>query len=59
MSDAAAQDTHGDAKLVGIVLVSHSGPVATAVAELAAGLAGGSTAPIAAAGGTEDGGLGT
>jgi phosphoenolpyruvate---glycerone phosphotransferase subunit DhaM len=45
---------------VGIVLVSHSGPVATAVAELARGLAaGGATAPVAAAGGTEDGGLGT
>ncbi|RDG36224.1 PTS-dependent dihydroxyacetone kinase phosphotransferase subunit DhaM [Streptomyces corynorhini] len=45
---------------VGIVLVSHSGPVATAVAELARGLAGGGhTAPVAAAGGTRDGGLGT
>ncbi|GAA1149393.1 PTS fructose transporter subunit IIA [Streptomyces hebeiensis] len=45
---------------VGIVLVSHSGPVATAVAELARGLAGGgTTAPVAAAGGTPDGGLGT
>ncbi|WP_327358548.1 PTS-dependent dihydroxyacetone kinase phosphotransferase subunit DhaM [Streptomyces sp. NBC_01304] len=53
MSDAA------QGRPVGIVLVSHSGPVATAVAELAAGLAGGSAAPIAAAGGTEDGGLGT
>ncbi|MGW0904851.1 PTS-dependent dihydroxyacetone kinase phosphotransferase subunit DhaM [Streptomyces sp. NPDC002853] len=49
-----------DDKLVGIVLVSHSGPVAEAVAALATGLAGGgSTAPVAAAGGTEDGGLGT
>ena len=45
---------------VGIVLVSHSGPVAETVAELARGLAGGgSTAPVAAAGGTPDGGLGT
>ncbi|WP_329034644.1 PTS fructose transporter subunit IIA [Streptomyces sp. NBC_00178] len=45
---------------VGIVLVSHSGPVADAVAELAGGLAaGGATAPVAAAGGTSAGGLGT
>ncbi|MET9494806.1 PTS fructose transporter subunit IIA [Streptomyces sp. NPDC006552] len=45
---------------VGIVLVSHSRDVAESVARLAAGLAaGGSTAPVAAAGGTEDGGLGT
>ncbi|MFC9941591.1 PTS-dependent dihydroxyacetone kinase phosphotransferase subunit DhaM [Streptomyces pratensis] len=45
---------------VGIVLVSHSGPVAESVAELARGLAaGGATAPIAAAGGTSAGGLGT
>ncbi|MYY05697.1 MULTISPECIES: PTS fructose transporter subunit IIA [unclassified Streptomyces] len=45
---------------VGIVLVSHSGPVAEAVAELARGLAaGGATAPVAAAGGTRAGGLGT
>ncbi|MFD5114063.1 PTS-dependent dihydroxyacetone kinase phosphotransferase subunit DhaM [Streptomyces sp. NPDC058391] len=45
---------------VGIVLVSHSGPVARAVAELAQGLAGGGvTAAVAAAGGTPDGGLGT
>lgn len=47
-------------KPVGIVLVSHSGPVAAAVAELARGLAGsGPEAPLAAAGGTPDGGLGT
>lgn len=47
-------------KLVGIVLVSHSGPVAEAVAALATGLAGGgTTAPVAPAGGTEDGGIGT
>ncbi|MFG2629489.1 PTS-dependent dihydroxyacetone kinase phosphotransferase subunit DhaM [Streptomyces sp. NPDC048473] len=45
---------------VGIVLVSHSGPVAESVAELARGLAaGGATAPVAAAGGTAAGGLGT
>ncbi|MHC0431752.1 PTS-dependent dihydroxyacetone kinase phosphotransferase subunit DhaM [Streptomyces sp. O3] len=45
---------------VGVVLVSHSGPVAAAVAELAKGLAGGGdTAPVAPAGGVEDGGLGT
>ncbi|MEV0039468.1 PTS-dependent dihydroxyacetone kinase phosphotransferase subunit DhaM [Streptomyces sp. NPDC056909] len=47
-------------KPVGIVLVSHSGPVAEAVAAMARGLAGGgTTAPVAAAGGTPDGGLGT
>ncbi|MEV5611165.1 PTS fructose transporter subunit IIA [Streptomyces sp. NPDC052225] len=47
-------------KAVGVVLVSHSREVAESVARLAAGLAGGgSTAPVAAAGGTEDGGLGT
>ncbi|MFD0554508.1 PTS-dependent dihydroxyacetone kinase phosphotransferase subunit DhaM [Streptomyces rectiviolaceus] len=46
--------------MVGIVLVSHSGPVAESVAALATGLAGGgATAPVAPAGGTEDGGLGT
>ncbi|MFD3651948.1 PTS-dependent dihydroxyacetone kinase phosphotransferase subunit DhaM [Streptomyces sp. NPDC058620] len=45
---------------VGIVLVSHSGPVAESVAELARGLAaGGATAPVAAAGGIPGGGLGT
>ncbi|WP_329213661.1 PTS fructose transporter subunit IIA [Streptomyces sp. NBC_01485] len=49
-----------DGKPVGIVLVSHSAAVATAVAELARGLVGGGTAvPVAAAGGTEGGGLGT
>ncbi|WP_369217999.1 PTS-dependent dihydroxyacetone kinase phosphotransferase subunit DhaM [Streptomyces flavofungini] len=49
-----------DAPLVGIVLVSHSAAVAESVAALATGLAaGGTTAPVAAAGGTEDGGLGT
>ncbi|MFI7011848.1 PTS-dependent dihydroxyacetone kinase phosphotransferase subunit DhaM [Streptomyces sp. NPDC050145] len=47
-------------KPVGIVLVSHSKEVAESVARLAEGLAGGGgTAPVAAAGGTEDGGLGT
>ncbi|MFC9926487.1 PTS-dependent dihydroxyacetone kinase phosphotransferase subunit DhaM [Streptomyces sp. NPDC127190] len=47
-------------KLVGIVLVSHSAEVAAAVAELAKGLASGATAvPVAPAGGTEGGGLGT
>ncbi|GGR95833.1 PTS fructose transporter subunit IIA [Streptomyces humidus] len=45
---------------VGVVLVSHSAQVAEAVAELARALAGGGTSvPVAAAGGTEDGGLGT
>ncbi|MGW1322940.1 PTS-dependent dihydroxyacetone kinase phosphotransferase subunit DhaM [Streptomyces antibioticus] len=45
---------------VGIVLVSHSAAVADAVAELARGLAGGGdTVPVATAGGTEGGGLGT
>ncbi|MDH6218947.1 PTS-dependent dihydroxyacetone kinase phosphotransferase subunit DhaM [Streptomyces pseudovenezuelae] len=49
-----------DGKLVGIVLVSHSAEVAASVAELAKGLAGGGiTVPVAAAGGTEGGGLGT
>ncbi|MFI6104738.1 dihydroxyacetone kinase phosphoryl donor subunit DhaM [Streptomyces sp. NPDC051310] len=45
---------------VGIVLVSHSAAVAASVAELARGLAGGgAAAPVAPAGGTPDGGLGT
>lgn len=48
-----------DERQVGIVLVSHSAQVAESVARLAAGLAGGGTAPVAAAGGTPDGGLGT
>ncbi|MFF8258671.1 PTS-dependent dihydroxyacetone kinase phosphotransferase subunit DhaM [Streptomyces virginiae] len=53
--DAAAQPA-----LVGVVLVSHSAPVAESVAELARGLAaGGPVAPVAAAGGTSAGGLGT
>ncbi|MFG2352376.1 PTS-dependent dihydroxyacetone kinase phosphotransferase subunit DhaM [Streptomyces sp. NPDC048521] len=47
-------------KVVGIVLVSHSAEVAASVAELAKGLAGGATqVPVAPAGGTEGGGLGT
>ncbi|WKX74542.1 PTS-dependent dihydroxyacetone kinase phosphotransferase subunit DhaM [Streptomyces sp. XD-27] len=46
--------------MVGVVLVAHSAAVAAAVAELATGLAGGgTTAPVAPAGGTPDGGLGT
>ncbi|MGW1767364.1 PTS-dependent dihydroxyacetone kinase phosphotransferase subunit DhaM [Streptomyces sp. NPDC002073] len=46
--------------LVGIVLVSHSAGVAEQVVELARGLAaGGAVAPIAPAGGTADGTLGT
>ncbi|MFI6279245.1 PTS-dependent dihydroxyacetone kinase phosphotransferase subunit DhaM [Streptomyces sp. NPDC050988] len=50
----------GDKKLVGIVLVSHSAAVAASVAELATGLAGGgTTAPVAPAGGIEGGGFGT
>ncbi|MFD3695507.1 PTS-dependent dihydroxyacetone kinase phosphotransferase subunit DhaM [Streptomyces sp. NPDC058646] len=45
---------------VGIVLVSHSAEVAESVAALARGLAaGGPLAPVAAAGGTADGRLGT
>ncbi|MEJ8645641.1 PTS fructose transporter subunit IIA [Streptomyces sp. MS1.HAVA.3] len=50
----------GGGGLVGIVLVSHSASVAESVAELARGLAaGGPVAPVAAAGGTAVGGLGT
>ncbi|MFJ3670858.1 PTS-dependent dihydroxyacetone kinase phosphotransferase subunit DhaM [Streptomyces sp. NPDC090106] len=49
-----------DDELVGIVLVSHSAAVAESVAELARGLVGGAvTVPVAPAGGTEGGGLGT
>ncbi|MFD8234727.1 PTS-dependent dihydroxyacetone kinase phosphotransferase subunit DhaM [Streptomyces sp. NPDC059696] len=49
-----------DEQLVGIVLVSHSAEVAASVAEMAKGLAGGGPAvPVAAAGGTEGGGIGT
>ncbi|MER7988654.1 PTS fructose transporter subunit IIA [Streptomyces noursei] len=51
---------NGPDALVGVVLVSHSKAVAEAVVELTTGLAGGGTkAPVAAAGGTPDGGLGT
>ncbi|GAA0482732.1 PTS fructose transporter subunit IIA [Streptomyces olivaceiscleroticus] len=50
----------GPEALVGIVLVSHGKAVAESVAELAVGLAGGNAkAPVTAAGGTPDGGLGT
>ncbi|MEU0074161.1 PTS fructose transporter subunit IIA [Streptomyces sp. NPDC006332] len=49
-----------DAKPVGIVLVSHSAEVAASVARLAKSLAGGGTdVPVAPAGGTEGGDLGT
>ena len=49
-----------EGRLVGIVLVSHSAQVAASVAELAQKLAGGGTdVPVAPAGGTEGGGLGT
>lgn len=44
--------------MVGIVLVSHSGPLAAEVALLAAQI-GGAGVPLAAAGGTDEGGLGT
>ncbi|KUN89511.1 PTS fructose transporter subunit IIA [Streptomyces bungoensis] len=47
-------------KRVGIVLVSHSAEVAASVAAMAKGLAGGAEAvPVAPAGGTEGGGVGT
>jgi dihydroxyacetone kinase phosphotransfer subunit len=48
-----------DDKLVGIVLVSHSAEVAESVAKLAKALSGGAAVPVAPAGGTEGGGLGT
>ncbi|WP_433255949.1 dihydroxyacetone kinase phosphoryl donor subunit DhaM [Streptosporangium sp. CA-135522] len=44
--------------MVGIVLISHSGALATEVATLAAQV-GGAEVPLAPAGGTEDGRLGT
>ncbi|KOG41927.1 PTS-dependent dihydroxyacetone kinase phosphotransferase subunit DhaM [Streptomyces decoyicus] len=61
MSARATDGTAGgEGPPVGVVLVSHSGPVAESVATLAIGLAGsGDTVPVAAAGGTPDGGLGT
>jgi phosphoenolpyruvate---glycerone phosphotransferase subunit DhaM len=46
------------AATVGIVLVSHSAPLAEGTAELA-GQVGGGTVPIATAGGTDDGRIGT
>ncbi|GII05364.1 PTS-dependent dihydroxyacetone kinase phosphotransferase subunit DhaM [Planobispora takensis] len=46
------------AAAVGIVLVSHSGPLAVEVAALVAGICG-LDVPLVPAGGTEDGGLGT
>ncbi|WSD20034.1 PTS fructose transporter subunit IIA [Streptomyces phaeochromogenes] len=59
MSDVPGATGSGE-KLVGIVLVSHSAAVAASVAELATGLAGGgTTAPVAPAGGIEGGGFGT
>ncbi|MEU9338511.1 PTS fructose transporter subunit IIA [Streptomyces sp. NPDC048290] len=49
-----------DGRPVGIVLVSHSAEVAASVAALAKALAGGAErVPVAAAGGTEGGELGT
>ncbi|ACZ85998.1 PTS-dependent dihydroxyacetone kinase phosphotransferase subunit DhaM [Streptosporangium roseum] len=44
--------------MVGIVLISHSGPLAAEVATLATQI-GGTAVPLAAAGGTDDGGVGT
>ncbi|PZG14712.1 PTS-dependent dihydroxyacetone kinase phosphotransferase subunit DhaM [Nonomuraea aridisoli] len=44
--------------MVGLVLVSHSAGLAAETAALARGIAGAQT-PVAAAGGTADGGLGT
>ncbi|MFC4060036.1 PTS-dependent dihydroxyacetone kinase phosphotransferase subunit DhaM [Planomonospora corallina] len=44
--------------MVGVVLVSHSGPLAAETAALAAGVCG-VDVPLEAAGGSEDGGLGT
>ncbi|KAA9380033.1 phosphoenolpyruvate--protein phosphotransferase [Microbispora cellulosiformans] len=44
--------------MVGIVLISHSGGLAAEVVALARQI-GGAKVPLAAAGGTEDGGLGT
>ncbi|MBN6053992.1 phosphoenolpyruvate--protein phosphotransferase [Nonomuraea sp. RK-328] len=44
--------------MVGVVLVAHSAGLADETAALARGIAG-ETVPVTAAGGTEDGGLGT
>lgn len=55
-----SETEHSSEKVVGIVLVSHSAAVAQSVADLARALSGGgTTAPIAPAGGTPDGGFGT
>ncbi|MDW4909885.1 PTS fructose transporter subunit IIA [Streptomyces sp. ADMS] len=60
MSDGAGPGGEKGGKLVGVVLVSHSAAVASSVADLARGLVGGgATVPVAAAGGTGSGGLGT
>jgi dihydroxyacetone kinase DhaKLM complex PTS-EIIA-like component DhaM len=60
-TDNAAEEGMAGTAPVGIVLVSHSAQVAESVARLAAGLTGqaGDPVPVAAAGGTPDGGLGT
>ncbi|MBB1256510.1 PTS-dependent dihydroxyacetone kinase phosphotransferase subunit DhaM [Streptomyces alkaliterrae] len=58
MSEGANSGT--DPGPVGLVLVSHSAQVAESVARLARDLAaGGAVAPVEAAGGTDDGGVGT
>ncbi|MEU6742828.1 dihydroxyacetone kinase phosphoryl donor subunit DhaM [Streptosporangium sandarakinum] len=44
--------------MVGVVLVSHSGPLADELVRLARQI-GGADVPLAGAGGTDDGGLGT
>ncbi|WP_405813448.1 PTS fructose transporter subunit IIA [Streptomyces sp. NBC_01390] len=59
MSDATGLGGERGEQLVGVVLVSHSAAVAASVADLARGLVHGATAPVAAAGGTESGELGT
>jgi len=60
MSDETGLSGEQGERLVGVVLVSHSAAVAESVADLALRLVcRGSTAPVAAAGGTESGGLGT
>ncbi|MDR0432412.1 MAG: phosphoenolpyruvate--protein phosphotransferase [Bifidobacteriaceae bacterium] len=45
--------------MIGIVVVSHSRPLAEAAVTLAASMAGADTVPVAVAAGTSDGGLGT
>lgn len=61
MSDGNGRGNEKRAEpLVGVVLVSHSAAVAASVADLARDLVGGGAAvPVAAAGGTESGELGT